>query len=351
MATDLAAKHLIALLAGREPEPAILDQSQWEQLVAYARRHSLAPFLFHRLKERRLAIPPVWEEPLRRDYLADNLPEALALMSALGYAAPRPFEPREDQKLSHHMPPLKEPQGLTVEMHWSIVNPRSPVRFTPADLTGLWLRAIPATIGETPAHVLAPTDLLLHLCLHASIHHRFDAAGLRNYVDIALTQQRYDNAIDWEQFIRHTQQWDITNGVYLALQLATQWTDFKCPPDVLPSLGAAPLDEETSSWLHQKILHGNTPALRSELAPLAAKTQWFERLAILRRAILLTPAQISSMYPVAANSWRVLGYYPVPLRDLWRRYRREVWQLVRRDKKFIGTARLEAQLRAYLGWE
>ena len=108
--------------------------------------------------------------------------------------------------------------------------------FTADELEGVWSRATPATIANAPAATLAPTDLLLHLCLHASVQHRFDGIRLRSLLDIAEVAEKHGAAIDWHAFADRANRWGVANGVHVTLALAEEWTDFACPAGVLNAL-------------------------------------------------------------------------------------------------------------------
>ena len=71
----------------------------------------------------------------------------------------------------------------------------------------------------------------------------------------------------------------------------------------------------------------------------------------LRDAVFPSRLAMAHMYPAAADSWRIVGYYPVRFKDLWVRYSRTLWAVVRRDQTFTAEAHQEARLRAYLGWQ
>jgi hypothetical protein len=246
------------------------------------------------------------------------------------------------------MPPLSKPGGLTVEMHWTIVPPKYGAGFNADDLEQLWAHAKPATIGGVSALTLSAADLLLHLCVHASVHHEFEGAGLRNYLDIAQVSRRYGDTIEWEQFTARANRWGIANGVRLALQLAEEWTRMAIPAAVLEALEATPLDDATANWVRHKILNGHAVALNSNLACVVGAARWTHKLGVLRSVLFPSRTEMAREYSVSAGGWRILGYYPVRLKDLWVRYRRTLWQVARRDRIFISEARQEAHLREYL---
>lgn len=400
------AERLIDLLADRAGSTDAWTDEEWGRLIALARRHNLAPVLYSRLHERGLIAPPKATEQLRLMYLASaarnvrlfqelgqilralqtaNIPviplkgaclaeavygnvalrpmsdvdllvkthdmaQALDVMRTLGYSSKHAFDPIAEQAILQHMPSLSKPGGVTVEMHWTIVSPIYGGGFNADELEQLWSDAGPATIGGVSVLILSPADLLLHLCLHASVHHGFEGAGLRNYLDLAQVSRRYGDTIDWEQFTVRANRWGIANGVRLVLQLAGEWTRMAIPVSVLEALEATPLDDATLTWVRHKILNGHAVALTSNVACFVGAARWTHRLNALCDTVFPSHLQMAHMYPAPADSWRILAYYPVRFRDLWVHYGRTLWRVVRRDRTFIAEARQEARLQDYLGW-
>lgn len=406
-ALNPAAGRLIALLSERAVAAGTFNEADWQRIVELAQKQSVAPVLYVRLKERGLTLPPAVVEQLRSIYLnsaarntrlfhelgkilralqVENLPviplkgaclaetvygnialrpmgdvdllvkpndlaPALDVLRALGYAPQHPFDPITEQTVSQHLPPISKPGGLTVEMHWTIVNPLEYTHhFQNDDLDQLWSRAMPVKIGGIPVLMLSPVDLLLHLCLHASVHHRFDGAGLRNYLDIALVIQQFDDVIDWAQFTARANRWGIANGVRLVLQLTEEWTGVVIPMSALDLLEIAPLDDALTDWVRRKVLNGSAPALKSDVARFEGKARFADKLGALRDVLFPSRVVMAHMYPAPEDSWRIFCYYPVRFKDLWVRYSRAMWQLLWRDKALTTEARQEARLREYLGW-
>jgi len=194
------ADRLIALLAARDVAVEMLDEADWECLIALAQRHGVAPMLYATLKKRGIMPPPAIANQLRQIYLAsasrnlhvfhelgnilrelqaanipviplkgaylaqaiygnialrpmsdvdllvkpDEMTRALDILRALGYSSERSFDPITEQTISQHMPLMCKAGGLRVEMHWTIVNPRSNSRFGQNELNQVWSRAVPA---------------------------------------------------------------------------------------------------------------------------------------------------------------------------------------------------------------
>jgi len=105
----------------------------------------------------------------------DDLARARDVLAGMGYA-PQYFGVEQvDYAQHHHLRPMARPDGIRVEIHWTIARPVGPAE---VDLEGIWERAQPAKIAGVQALVLSPEDLILHLCLHTSFTHKF-RVGLR----------------------------------------------------------------------------------------------------------------------------------------------------------------------------
>lgn len=400
------AERLIALLSGGAVAAEIFGEAGWQRLIELAQKQSVAPLLYARLKERGITPSPAIAQQLRKIYLVsvarntrllhevgkilralqavdipviplkgtclaeavyDNLAlrqigdvdllvkpadlaKALAVLRTLGYVAAHPFEIESIRQESHHMPQLSKRGGVTLELHWTIVNPRHKVHFDDNDLDQVWSRATPVKIGGVQVLMLSPTDLLWHLCLHASVQHRFDGIGLKGFWDMALVILRYGDEIDWEQFTRRVNQWGMANGMHLALQLTEEWTGVVIPAPVMRSLLHATPDDATIGWVKHKIWNETSSAVQSDVTRFEGKARIADKVAVLRERLFPSRHEMASMYHAPANSWRILCYYPVRFKDLWMRYSQAMWQVLWRDKTLTTELRQEAHLRAYLDW-
>ena len=413
-AINPAAARLISLLAARDFATETLTEAEWESVIDLAQQHNVAPVLYARLKKRGIMPPPTIAEQLRQIYIAaatrnvlmfhelgrilralqaanitviplkgaclaeavygniglrtmvdvdvlvkpDDFAKASRVLRAYtsehslemegARRATRPVFRHDTQ--TYHMPHVSIPGGLTVDMHWTIVDPHNHVNFAENELEQLWLRATPVTIGGIEVLMLSPVDLLLHLCSHASVHHGFADAGLRNYLDVALVIHRYGDVIDWEQLTARANRWGIANGVRLVLQLAEEWTGVVIPASALSSLTTAPPDDATIAWVRHKIWSGCSFELQSDVPRFAGKVRLVDKLGVLRDVLFPSRVVMARMYHVPEESWRILCYYPLRCKDLWMRYRQVMWKLLCRDKKLTTEALQEARLREYLGW-
>jgi hypothetical protein len=279
-----------------------------------------------------------------------DLPRAIDTLRQLGYRSEQPFDPVAQQSGFQDMPPMRRPGGAMVELHWTLVTPLCGARIDERELAGLWERSVPATIAGAPSRALAPEDLLLHLCMHASVHHRFADVGLKAFVDVAEVVRHYGERLDWHGVSGRANHWGVANGVRMALTLAQEWTGVRVPPDVWTRLDGPAPDEQTLEWARHKVLEGRLTELVGEFAGLEGNSGAAGRLSTLRKAAFPSRATVARSYGVPGGSWRILACYPYRVWDLWKRYRGAAWKLLKGDTEFVDATRREARLREYLGW-
>jgi hypothetical protein len=279
-----------------------------------------------------------------------DLPRAVEALRQLGYESEQPFDPVAQQSGFQDMPPMRRPGGAMVELHWTLVTPLCGARIDAGELQGIWDRSAPATIAGVPSRALAPEDLLLHLCMHASVHHRFADVGLKSFVDMAEVVRHYAGALDWAASAERANRWGVANGVRMALTLAEEWTDLRVPAEAWTRLDGRAPDEQTLDWARHKVLEGRPAAHVSLFARLESDGGATGKLAALRTAAFPSREVMARLYGVPSGSWRIVVCYPYRLWDLWTHHRGALWKLVKGDRAFVDDTRREARLREYLGW-
>src|SRR5262249_25573145 len=139
-----------------------------------------------------------------------------------------------------------------VEVHWNIVGGSHGVE---VEASGLWERSRPAQVLGVDVAVLAPEDLLLHLCVHAVVLHRF-AIQLRDVYDLAGTVRRYRNEMDWAAFADRAAQYGLGKGCYLCLELARQMFGAPVESGILRRLRSDLIDDCLVDLLKERVLGG-----------------------------------------------------------------------------------------------
>jgi hypothetical protein len=266
----------------------------------------------------------------------------------MGYGSPERPSIEEQCEKVHHLVRFTKPDVFSIEIHWTIELPTSPFEI---DVDGLWERARPATIAGIEALVLSPEDLLLHLCLHVSFHHKFHIA-LKPFCDISETIRHYRDEIDWEQVQLRARQWQTGKYVYLTLYLARELLGAAVPDAVLNALEPNDLDPGLVTWAKEQIFtnQGHALPLSPNLVRIWEARRFQDKVAAFLKFALPSPQAMATMYPASPLSKRIYLYYPVRLKDLLLRYGRTAWRLLRHDEEMIASAEREDRGNALVDW-
>ena len=204
-----------------------------------------------------------------------------------------------------HIAPLHKDGSFPVEVHYSIERPTSPFAI---DAHDLWDRARPIDLLGVPVRVLSTEDLLLHLCLHASYHHRFDRAPLKCLLDVAAVADRHEGEIDWTLLGGRAAEWGASRFAWCTLRLARDLLDAAIPEGALEPLGHEQADEDVIRVARQYIV---TPPITLPVAykELRETHGFRERLAWFTRSLFLPPHRMRQVYHLRRGSPLVWLFY------------------------------------------
>ncbi|HEU5209718.1 MAG TPA: nucleotidyltransferase family protein, partial [Longimicrobiales bacterium] len=184
-----------------------------------------------------------------------DLPRARDAAIRLGY---RP----EGEAAEHHLPPLRRPGATMVELHSHIESPSAPFRI---DTEGLWERAQTIRTADCEARTLCAEDLLLHLCLHLSYHHRFglgraEGMDLKHLYDIVVLLER--GSINWGIAAARAREWRADRYVYVVLRVVQRLFGTRVSADVMALFGHSPADVRVANHVSASVLHRPDTAAR-----------------------------------------------------------------------------------------
>lgn len=269
------AEYLIALLTGHAVNIGTLAESEWESLIAFARKSSVSQVLFTFLKSQSISLPPVAAEtihniylssavrnmklfhelekillafrtegiivvPLKGAWLAEAVYENIALrvmgdvdlwvsriqlddarkvLVSLGYSSCSKEErPQALQDALAGETQMFKTGAPTVELHWNVF-PGEWLRHTARiDEQVIWQRTLPHD-GENVRH-LSSEDAVIHICVHLAVNHQMSMPGLRTLLDLDCARQRLD--IRWEAVAERARAWRVSTATWLVLQLLAE---------------------------------------------------------------------------------------------------------------------------------
>jgi len=275
----------------------------------------------------------------------DDLARARDVLAGMGYA-PQYFGVEQvDYAQHHHLRPMARPDGIRVEIHWTIARPVGPAE---VDLEGIWERAQPAKIAGVQALVLSPEDLILHLCLHTSFTHKF-RVGLRMCWDLHEVVSHYRDAIDWDVVVQRAEQWRIGRYVYLTLQLVRELLAADIPVTAVAALQPPDFSTQVVDWARTCIF---SPESSASVSPSMARL-WMSRrlkLSVLLRTLWPSRMAMARVYSIPADSRRIYLYYPQRWLNLLQRYGRHAWDLWRGDRGVRDELRVVSEHVALDDW-
>ena len=237
----------------------------------------------------------------------DGLAEAEQVFLDHGYGpTPRP-DLAEFCRWSNHLAKLIKPNAPVFEVHWSIERPTSPFRI---DLDGLWTRSRGSTLDGAPVQLLSPEDLVLHLALHSSYHHRFDRSALKGMLDIHTVIVRHAADIDWDVLTTRAAEWGASGFLYSTLRLTSEILGTQVPASVLRDLPRQREDEDVIEVARRFILIPR-PELPKAYVRIAKTQSLRERAELLVENLFLPRAKMERVYKLRRGSPLVWAYYPI----------------------------------------
>jgi hypothetical protein len=356
-----------------------IPTGEWQEVVKLAGMHNLAPRLYHHLKQHSLSLPGEVISSLKEAYLNNtarnmrlyhelakvlrtlletNLPVIVLKGAALAETVYsniglRPMgdvdllvrkedlknvdrvlrsmgceaqgQTRVVLKGFHHFHYTTPRTGLSLEIHWDLVNADLPFRI---DLEGIWKRAEIAEVSGEKCLILSAEDLLLHLCLHTGRHVQYLQLSMLVDIDEVI---RSHHSIDWTQVSRRAQQWGILRPVYVILRLCRELLGAGVQADWLKSIQPEDFREEYMDIIRKQF---STPEAQAGITPakyvtlLSQENNFLRKLKILRDRLFPTRRSMALIYPAPENSWRIFFYYPVRWRYLLSQYGKLVWQMI-----------------------
>jgi len=283
----------------------------------------------------------------------DDLSRAVEALERLGYRQHGGLGLGPDEIESHHLPPMVKPGSPAIELHWTLVTPLDPMGrpndpFS-IDLDGLWQRAEEVVLAGVRTKVLSSEDLLLHLSVHLTQHHRF-RTGVRTACDVAaLLESRQGRGVNWSLAEDSARRWRVERCVYLTLALARDMLAVSVPDDVLARFEPPGVDPGLVAQARRIALE-TPPLVSSRVSRIWQAGRWRDKLAGLFTVAFPSRRTMATMYPAPPGSWRIYLYYPVRVRDLIARHGRRLWSLTRRDPEALAWADHERRTRALVDW-
>lgn len=371
-----------------------LSSQDWSGLLALAAGQRVTPFLWYRLKQKRLEafVPETADAALRESLrvntlnnlrlngelskllgalekeniplillkgivLANTVYESIGLremndidvlghpadltriadiLAESGYMPVQPVDVDIAMQTGHHLPRLIKNGFAGFEIHWNLTRAGESYSIDPR---GLWERAVPMQIAGRETLMLSPEDLFLHVCLHTSYQHPF-IFGLRPFCDIAGMVDHFGSALDWQTVMNRACDQGWQRGVYLALCLAVELAGAAVPDHVLEKLKPSDMSEMILETARAQIFTEKyfAASIPKSFAKLLESRRWTDKIKIFIQRVFLPKAVIAGVYGVSASSPKIYFFYLRRLIDVVLRHGSTLLKYQQKDNdvKFLA---------------
>lgn len=225
-----------------------------------------------------------------------DLEEVQQVVINMGYGPTERPAIREQCLRHHHLIPFTRQGGPPIEVHWSLTP--AGCRF-PITMEDLEEKTVGININGSPALMLGPGDLLVHLCLHICTNHRFNLLELRSIGDIAEVLRHYWDEIDWKSLGSRTRRFGVGKYVYSTLLVVEKLFGTPLPPGALAQLDHDGNDTEIAEIIAGYLLDRRAIPLPDLFGPMSRNTNRFQTLGAFFRALFPRYAYLSRKYGYA----------------------------------------------------
>jgi len=172
----------------------------------------------------------------------------------------------------HHLPPLLDPDGVTVglELHRSML---AGIDRLGIDVSALLARARTVSVNDVPILVPSVEDLLLHACLHFAWSNKLRRGVWRAYADVHAILA--DPAFSWDRFVTLTTSRRAKQCGYWTLRLGRAVADVCVPDEVLAQLDPTHGGPFANLLERHFALQLADPSAEASLAQRARRWLWF----------------------------------------------------------------------------
>jgi hypothetical protein len=379
-----------------------ISSSEWQSLVDLARVQGVLPIIYYRLKEKKMReiVPAeIWQQITRKyrrttlrnmkllrelhrivkaldeaeipvvalkgAYLSSivypdaglrsmsdldllipsgDILRAAAIVEAQGYQFPREVDSHDIEFLHlHHLPQMVKEGGLRVEIHGRLTKQDE---LWDCDPQIWWHEVQTVEINGLKVKVLSPIDLVLHLCIHISYHHRF-SIGLKHYYDLVVLLQFMGADLDWDKLIKRAHLYGWGEGVLMVFKVAQSLFNLVLPEEIIKRLDPGENYKEFIDFALVEMWKSpdrkNTFFSR-EVAEYQFQTGVWAKIDYMRQRIFIPKGLMAQKYPVPVSSLRIYFYYIVRVKDLFCRHFQSLRQMSEGDIERVAEAARKYEL-------
>jgi hypothetical protein len=258
-------------------------------------------------------------------------------LSMLGYVQNDSDAERMKSNDPHHLTPFRKEGCRPIEVHWKVPS------LDAAWVSEVWERTQQVELAGVPTRVLSPEDLLIHLSVHASFHHRF-GIGLRPLCDIRAVLERHGSAIDWAALRGSAVRYRVHTVVYVTLRIAQEMVGAPLPVKDAHILRPASFDEAVLPWVEEQVISRSRELFDSSAVSPRLANFWNASLAEQGRQLFRAAFPPRSRFDSGGARKGLLRSYLQYWRGMLASRGAVLWRLLLRDKTVLAKADMYGKL-------
>lgn len=276
----------------------------------------------------------------------EDFRKTIELLTSKGYRAEGKAATEDVLSAQQHYPPLTGKNGLSIEVHWTLTQPDLKDHI---ETKGIWHRVRPGIVAGAEVSVLSPEDLIVHLCVHAALHHSL-AGQLRSLFDISRTIRFYADDIDWPLMGDLARLWGAERSVYLVLVLTGRYAGISVPEDFMADIRPENNISEIFGIAERLLFDRSRITLHRRVAMLWEQKGLIDKCRYLLERFFLPRIEIAVHYGVPSNSIKVYLYYLMRWRDVLRRHLHNVTRALCGEQGAIKDLEISSRQNILLSW-
>lgn len=276
----------------------------------------------------------------------EDFRKTIELLTDKGYRAEGKAAPEDVFSVRQHYPPLTGKNGFSIEIHWTLTQPDLNDRI---EIKSIWHRTRPCMVANVDVPVLSPEDLILHLCIHAALHHGL-GGQLRSLFDISRTIRFYTDDINWLFLSDLARLWGAERSVYLVLALADRYAGIPVPEGLMADIRSENSVSEIFEIAETFLFNRSRVVISRRVTKLWEEQNLLRKGRYLLSRFFLPAAEIGVHYGVPSNSIKVYLYYFIRWRDILRRHLLNVVRVIWGTREAAESLEISIRQNALVNW-
>ncbi len=273
----------------------------------------------------------------------ENIQKAIDILLESGYQS-NYFTLDNIRKYNRHLPPFTKKGGKSIELHWTLIQPKLSTSETEKIMQWLFNETEEKQFGKGHALVFKPNAIIFQMMLHIGMNDEL-RSSLKNLLDLTVLIEKYQNKIDWEIISDKILKTGFAHRFALVGWLAKNTVGANVPDNFFQALNIE-LSEEIKEAALNRIIHFNDVDFKNVI-PTLYHANFLQKIVIVLKYVFMAPSKMKFRHNLK-NNWEVFKYYPKRVFDFTKIYISDVLKTLKPNEELIDKTKEEIILRDWL---